>query len=113
MRTKVRNIIFVAWVICHIGGFFLTSYGVLRESFSNVSTLSGFGEERFGEGLWGGGLTKFENTVVSFGVKIGLLPADKILTLTDRKENAVYAMTGVLLIGFSIILDFILKGLPK
>ncbi len=107
-----RKWIFTAWLICQVVGFIFASYGVLRESFADIATKTGFGEGRFGEGPYGGGLTGLEEVVVKVGKAIGLLPGDRTLTVVDRKRNATFAVVGVLLIGASIALDIILKVLP-
>ncbi len=108
-----RRLLFTAWLICQIAGFIFASYGVLRESFADIATRTGFGEGRFGEGPYGGGLTRLDEVVVKVGTAIGLLPGDRTLTIADRKRNATFAVVGVLLIGASIILDIIVRVLPE
>jgi hypothetical protein len=70
----LRKALFMLWLISQVLGFFLTSYGVLRESFADLAQPEGFGEERAGEGPFGGGLTNTEKCLVNFGVRVGLLP---------------------------------------
>lgn len=109
----IQKFLFAAWVVCQIAGFVFASYGVLRESFADIAATTAFGEGRFGEGPYGGGLTRLQEVVVKIGTAIRLLPPDQALTIADRKRNAAFAVVGVLLIGLSIILDLILKALPK
>jgi hypothetical protein len=49
--------------------------------------------------------------LVSLGTKLGLLPGDRALTITDRKQNAALAIAGVLLLGLSILFDLWYKYL--
>ena len=86
-------------------GFWFTSYGLLRESFSDIAKTSGFGEGRFGEGTFGGGLTPFNETLVNIGVSLNLLPSDREITITDFKQNAAYAIFGFLLLVFAFVLE--------
>jgi hypothetical protein len=113
MHIMARKLLFAAWLICQVVGFIFASYGVLRESFANIATKTGFGDGRFGEGPYGGGLTNFNEVMVKIGTAICLLPGDRTLTIVDHKRNATFAVVGVLLIGASIILDIILRVLPE
>lgn len=108
-----RRLLFWIWLICQSVGFLCASYGVLRESFARIVTKEGFGEGRFGEGPYGGGLTKFDEVMGKIGTAICLLPGDQTLTVADHKRNASFAVVGVLLIGASIIADIILRILPE
>jgi hypothetical protein len=111
-KHKVLQVLLGLWMVSTISGFLFASYGVLRESFANMAQSREYGEGRFGEGSYGGGLTIVEDRLVGLGVKCGLLPADRQLTITDRKRNAAWAVAGVLLIGISIVLDLVLKFVP-
>ena len=105
----VRKVLLVLWLISQISGFLFASYGVLRESFADMAQSRGFGEGRFGEGANGGDVTKIQELLVVIGTRSGLLPDDRILTMTDRKRNASWAIAGVILIGFSIVFDLVLR----
>lgn len=107
----MRKLVFTLWLLCTVSGFLLASYGVLRESFANLTQTRGFGEGRFGEGPFGGGLTRVGEALITLGIKTGLLPSDRTLTLTDRKRNAALAIVGVILIGLSIIFDLIHRAM--
>ena len=113
MGSGLRKIVFVLWLLSQVSGFVLASYGVLRESFANLAQQRGFGEGRFGEGGFGGGLTRTEDMLVSLGTKMGLLPPDRTLTITDRKRNAAWAIAGVFFLGLSILFDLCLKYLSR
>ena len=80
------KIVFAFWVAFTILGFLATSYGLLRSSFADLSQKIGFGEGRFGEGPYGGGLTRTEEFFVNVGIKARLLPVDRTLTATDKNE---------------------------
>jgi hypothetical protein len=95
----LRKTLFMLWLISQVSGFFLTSYGMLRESFADLAQPEGFGKGRAGEGPFGGGLTNTEECLVNFGVRVGLLPSDRSLVVTDRKKNAAWAIAGIILIG--------------
>ena len=87
--------------LCLVGGFVLTSYGVLRESFADLATTGdvGFGGEGFGAGRFGGGgLTRVAEAAVRVGVALRLLPARRQLGIADRHHNAGAAIPGVLLL---------------
>ncbi|SRR5712691_188227 len=107
------RLVFVLWIVSQISGFLFASYGVLRASFADINQPRPFGEGRYGEGAYGGGLTKMEQFLVNIGTKIGLLPADRTLTITDKKRNAASAIFGVVLLGLSIVLDLWLKHLSR
>jgi hypothetical protein len=109
----LRKIVFALWLLSQVSGYVFASYGVLRESFADLAQKRGFGEGRFGEGGFGGGLTTTEEMLVSLGTKIGLLPPDRTLTLTDRRRNAAWAIAGVFLLGLSILFDLWLKYLSR
>src|SRR2546421_9955948 len=107
------KIVFAFWVASTILGFLATSYGLLRSSFADLSQKIGFGEGRFGEGPYGGGLTRTEEFFVNVGIKARLLPVDRTLTATDKKRDAALAVAGVTLLGLSILLDLWLKYLAR
>jgi hypothetical protein len=109
----LRKLVFALWLISQLSGFVLASYGVLRESFAGLAQQRGFGEGRFGEGTYGGGLTRIQELLVAAGIKTGLLPGDRTLTITDRKRNAACAIAGVLLLGLSILFDLWLRYLSR
>jgi hypothetical protein len=105
------TVIFVLWVASQVSGFLFASYGVLRASFSDLGQI-GFGEGLFGEGT-GGRPTKLQRVLLNVGLQIGLLPADQVLTVTDKRGNAAKAIAGVVLFGLSIVLDLWLKYLSR
>src|SRR5439155_37212 len=86
-----HQLLFGLWLATQFVGFFLASYGVLRESFANLAQEPGFGEGRYGEGTFGGVLSWSEEFLVNLGTKVRFLPADRALTVTDRKRNAAWA----------------------
>ncbi|HEU4693394.1 MAG TPA: hypothetical protein VFS23_33755 [Vicinamibacterales bacterium] len=88
-------------------GFLLVSYGLLRQSFTDLAEKRGFGEGRYGEGPYGGGLTAVQRWLVSFGKSVRLLSNDESLTLTDRKKNAALAIAGVISVVSSFGLDLV------
>ena len=98
------------WLVLTIFGYLFASFGIMRESFASLAQLRGFGEDRFGEGPFGGGLTTGENRLVRPGLKIRLLPADRELAIDDRKRNAALAVAGVFLVGLPILSDIALKA---
>ena len=104
-----KKVFLLLYTLCQVLGFALTSYGVLRESFADLASKTGFGEGRFGEGPYGGGLSKGEELIVKAATTIGLLPGDQTLTITDRKRNAVFAIVGVCFIAITIVWDLALK----
>ena len=89
-------------------GFLLAAYGLFRQSFADLSEPRPSGEGRYGEGTYGGGLTRFENALVRFGLLLRLLPPDRKLTTVDKKRNAALAIVGVLIgavaLGYEICL---------
>ncbi len=105
--------VFVLWLGAQVLGFGFASYGVLRAAFADMSQQSGFGEGRFGEGPYGGGLTKAEEFMVNVGIKARLLPADRTLTIIDKRRNAAFAVTGVGLLGLAIVFDLWLRYLHR
>ena len=109
----LRDALLGLWLLTTVFGYVLASYGVLRESFANLARPLGFGEGRFGEGPFGGSLTAAQDRLVRLGVRFRLLPGDRELTPNDRKRNAACAVLGVLLVGLSILLDVVLKGLER
>jgi hypothetical protein len=95
--------------LLQLAGLLCGSYGVLRESFTNLAQPRGFGEGRFGEGTFGGTPTRLEQALITLGTITRLLPTDNTLTVTDRKSNAAWAIAGVLLALIGTIIDFVLK----
>src|SRR3989475_13327136 len=55
-----HELLFGLWLASQFVGFFLASYGVLRESFANLAQEPGFAEGRYGEGTFGGVLSRSE-----------------------------------------------------
>jgi hypothetical protein len=104
-----HTLLFGLWLACQFVGFFLASYGVLRESFANLAQERGFGEGRYGEGTFGGVLSRSEQFLVNLGTKVRFLPADRALTLEDRKRNAAWAIGGITLIALSMLFDLALR----
>ncbi len=110
---RLAPAVFVLWLVTQVFGFGFASYGVLRAAFSDLSQPSGFGEGRFGEGPFGGGLTRAEEFLVNVGTKIRLLPADRALTIIDKRRNAAFAVAGAALLGLSIVFDLWLRYLHR
>lgn len=108
MKTSLWIVGLVA-VILQLSGLICASYGVLRESFADLAQARGYGEGRYGEGAYGGGPTGVQEVLIMFGTKTGLLPADRTLTVTDRKTNAAWAIAGVLLAVLGTMIDLVLK----
>ena len=108
-HPKQHKLLFGLWLACQFVGFFLASYGVLRESFANLAQERGFGEGRYGEGTFGGVLSWSEQFLVNLGTKVRFLPADRALTLTDRKRNAAWAIGGIALVALSMLFDLVLR----
>jgi hypothetical protein len=92
-------------IVLEIIGVLLVSYGLLRESFAALAKPRPFGEGRFGEGPFGGGLTPSQRRVVAVGTALRLLPKDAQLTLTDHKRNAAFAVAGVLIVVLAMIIQ--------
>jgi hypothetical protein len=111
MLPRLAPTVFVLWLFAQVFGFGFASYGVLRAAFADLSQQSGFGEGRFGEGPYGGGLTRGEEFIVNLGIKTRLLPADRTLTIIDKRRNAAFAVTGVGLLGLAIVFDLWLRYL--
>ena len=108
-QPKQHKLLFGLWLACQFVGFFLASYGVLRESFANLAQEPGFGEGRYGEGTFGGVLSWSEQFLVNLGTKLRFLPADRQLTVTDRKRNAAWAIGGIALVALSMLFDLVLR----
>lgn len=93
---------------CLVGGFCLTSYGVVRESFADLAVPSGpgYGQGGFGAGGFGGGrLDVWEERAVHLGTALGLLPATRALDVYDRRRNAASAVVGLLLLAVVTVAD--------
>jgi hypothetical protein len=102
----MKRVVFVFWLICHIGGFVAASYGVLRGAFETTAIETGVLEPGvFQRGVFDDGLTWLQNRLVSLGVIVSLLPEERALTIQDRKWNAALAILGVVLVAFSIIFN--------
>jgi hypothetical protein len=99
--------------LLQLAGLLCGSYGVLRESFVDLAQARGYGEGRYGEGTYGGGLTGVQEVLITIGTKSRLLPADKTLTIADRRTNAALAIGGVLLAVVGTIMDLILKFVSR
>jgi len=108
-QPKQHKLLFGLWLASQFVGFFLASYGVLRESFANLAQERGFGEGRYGEGTFGGVLSWSEQFLVNLGTKVRFLPADRALTVTDRKRNAAWAIGGIALVALSMLFDLVLR----
>ena len=89
-------------------GVLLASYGLIRESFADLGEPRPYGEGRCGEGPYGGGPTQTQGFLVSFAKRIHLLPTDGKLTLTDRKRNALLAISGTAIAALSLLVELIL-----
>lgn len=113
MCKSILQVVTAVWFVTQVVGFFLVSYGLLRQSFADLATKRGFGEGRYDEGTYGGGLTAFEERLISFGKRVGLLPKDQALTLTDRKKNAALAIAGTIFIISSFGLDLVARFLAS
>ena len=86
-------------------GVVLASRGVLRESFAQLDQPRPFGEGRFGEGTYGGAPNGFHLFLVRIGRTVRLLAPDGQLTATDRRENAAYAVAGIVFVIAAILIE--------
>lgn len=77
-----------------LAGVLLFSYGGLREALAKLATPRPYNEGRFGEGVFGGGVGPWTSRLMSAAVAVRMLPADRQLTLTDHKRNAVCVVLG-------------------
>lgn len=78
-------------------GFLLAAYGLVRQSFADLAQQVGYGQDRYGESTYGGGLTKRERLAVGLAISFRLLPPDRALTIHDKKLNATLAVCGVVI----------------
>ena len=105
------------------------SYGVVRESFAELSLETGgfdfrqpagrqpadkqpggsFDPEAFDPDSFGGRLSALDNLLVSTGLTLGLLPTEKELTTEHRRENARSAVFGFLLLISGMLLPQAVK----
>ena len=91
-----------------ITGLVLASYGLIRESFAELAKPRPYGEGRFGEGTYGGAPSPKTKGLLAAGVRLGLLPRDGSLTLTDHQRNARLAISGTIIAALSLVADFAL-----
>jgi len=54
-----------------------------------------------------------QRVLLNVGLQIRLIPTDQVLTVADKRRNAAWAIAGVALLGFSIVLDLSLKYLSR
>ena len=87
-------------------GLVLASYGLIRESFAELAKPRPYGEGWFGEGAYGGVPSPTTKGLLAVGVRLGLLPRDGSLTLTDHQRNARLAISGTIIAAVSLIADF-------
>ena len=91
----------ILFACCLLGGFVLGSYGVVRESFADLASQSDvmvLGEGKLDAARLGG-LRRWVDYSVRFGIVARLLPAAGQLTVEDHRHNAAAAIAGVVLIG--------------
>jgi hypothetical protein len=100
----------MAWVsLAELCGFLLAAYGLVRQSFSELSSRRPHGEGRFGEGGYGGSPSEPVGLLLKWGVALRLLPRDHELTITDHKRNAALAIVGVTLGAGALAAAFLLS----
>lgn len=82
------------------------AYGLVRQSFADLSRKSAYGDGRFGEGAYGGTPSGLEVLLVRVATLCRLLPRDRTLTATDQRRNGLVAVTGALvyLVAFLVSL---------
>ena len=86
------------WVaITELAAFLMTGYGLSRQSFTDLADKRPFGEGRFGEGAFGRATSRLTTALVSAGMALRLVPSDASLSLTDRRQNAAWALSGLFL----------------
>lgn len=97
-----------------LAGVLLASYGLIRESFADLTEKRDYGEGRFGEGPYGGAPSPswFTRGVLRIATAVRLLPPDHTLTLTDRQRNAVLAIAGTGVAVAALIVELALGGAP-
>ncbi len=86
-------------------GLLLASYGLIRESFASLAQPRPYGEGRFGEGPYGGAPPHWATPFVTVATRVGLLPRDGTLTLTDRRRNAALAILGTVIAVLALVVD--------
>lgn len=86
-------------------GFLLASYGLLRQSFADLSKPRPYGEGTYGEGTFGGAPSRAVRAALSLGRALRLLPHDRELTVTGKRNNALMAVAGVIVGALSLALE--------
>ena len=96
--------------VAELLGVILGAYGVLRESFADLSVVRPYDEGRYGEGPFGGQPTPADQRWIRLAVFLRLLPSDRSLTITDRRRNATMAIVGVVVLVVSMLTDVAMVG---
>lgn len=93
--------------MCELAGTLLTFYGLLREAFADLAVEQPYGADRYGDDNYGGVPSPRQETLLRLGTLFRILPRDRSLTVSDRRRNAVLAVTGVFLYAIPALLTLV------
>ena len=108
----------ISWGRCVVdviglAGFLLGARGVLGESFTHLGAMRPYGEGRYGEGPFGGQPAPRDDRLVRWAVAVRLLPADRAITIEDRRKNARLAIVGVVFGTAALVAQGLLDWLAR
>ena len=90
-------------------GFALTSYGVVRQSFAEMSRPRSFDRGAFQSDAFDVSASSLEEALVAIGRFLRLLPAEGEASAGNAGENAALTVLGLIFIFAALIMNIILQ----
>ena len=128
MKGKILVAVCTAFILQFVG-VYLSAYGVVRESFVELSRETGgfsfphqpvgrqptghqpsFDPDSFDTDSFAGRPSAVDQLLVGADLRLGLLPSEQELTPEHRRQNARWAVVGVFLVLGGMLLNAIVKG---
>jgi hypothetical protein len=94
---------------CEVLGFVFTSYGLVRQSFAEMSRPRAFQRGAFQSDAFDVSASPLEEKLIAIGRFCRLIPAEGQATTGNAGENAALTVVGLMFVVTALLLNIILR----
>lgn len=105
----MKSVLLLLLSACEVLGFVFTSYGLVRQSFAEMSRPRGFDRGAFQSDAFDVSASPLEEKLVAIGRFCRLLPAEGEASAGNAGENAALTVLGLIFIFAALVMNIILR----
>jgi hypothetical protein len=109
----MKNVLLLLVSACELLGFIFTSYGLVRQSFAEMSRPRGFQRGAFQSDAFDVSASPLEKKLVAIGRFARLIPAEGQASAGNAGENAALTVVGLMLVAAALLLNIPLRFVGK